>query len=182
MFNTNNNKIGRDSMHQAEALDLLPPDQAGSRKDHRSNEQGFNKCLALDLLRQRRQPGALCCNDAKSCYDRIVHAIAILSMMHLGILLAPLLLMFKVLQGAVYKIRTAYGNSTKRCDSPKDAPFQGAGQGNGAGPAIWVAISAPIIHMLYTAGFGLTITTALSGTLVAIACFAFVDDTDVIHA
>jgi hypothetical protein len=36
--------------------------------------------------------------------------------------------------------------------------------------------------MLYTCGYGLTFTTALSGTLVAIACFTFVDDTDVIHS
>ncbi len=36
--------------------------------------------------------------------------------------------------------------------------------------------------MLYTAGFGLTLNFAVSGTLVAIACFAFVDDTDVIHS
>jgi hypothetical protein len=103
--------------------------------------------------------------------------------MRLSMLLAPLVSMFKVLQGAVYKIRTAYGDSTKSCRSPFWLiPFQGVGQGNGAGPAIWVAISAPIIQMLYTAGFGLAFTTAISGTLVAIACFAFVDDTNVIHS
>jgi hypothetical protein len=90
--------------------------------------------------------------------------------------------MFAVLQGAIYKIRTAYGDSTKTFSSNPLNPFQGLGQGNGAGPAIWVAISAPIIQMLYTCGYGLTFTTALSGTLVAIACFAFVDDTDVIHS
>jgi hypothetical protein len=70
----------------------------------------------------------------------------------------------------------------RHATAPTMPHFKGVGQGNGAGPAIWVAISAPIIHMLYTAGFGLTITASLSGTLVAIACFAFVDDTDVIHA
>jgi hypothetical protein len=53
MYNTNNKKLGRDAMKQAKALDLLPPDQGGSRKDHRSNKQALNKCLALDLLRQR---------------------------------------------------------------------------------------------------------------------------------
>jgi hypothetical protein len=104
-------------------------------------------------------------------------------MMRLGMLLAPLISMFKVLQGGVYKIRTAYGGSTKSCRSPFWLiPFQGVEQGNGAGPAIWVAISAPIIQMLYTARFRLTFTTALIRTLVATACFAFVDDTDVIHS
>jgi hypothetical protein len=182
MVNTNNKKLGRDAMKQAEALDLLPPDQGGSRKDHRSNEQALNKCLALDPLRQRRQAGALCCNDAKSCYNRIVHSIAILSMRQISILLAPLISMFKVLQAATYKIRILYGDLTKTCASPRLIPFQGVGQGNGAGPAILVAISAVIIQMLYTAGFGLTLNSAISGTLVAIACFAFVNDADVIHS
>jgi hypothetical protein len=36
--------------------------------------------------------------------------------------------------------------------------------------------------MLYTAGYGMTVLSAVSGTLVAIACFAFVDDTNVIHS
>jgi hypothetical protein len=66
-FNTNNKKLGRDVMHHAEDLGLLPPDQGGSRKDHRSNELGLNKVLAFDLMRQLRQSGALCCNDTKSC-------------------------------------------------------------------------------------------------------------------
>ncbi len=169
-------------MKQAELLELIPPDQGGSRKDHRAEEQALNKILALDLLRQKRQAGALCCNDAKSCYDRIVHSIAILSMRRIGILLAPLVSMFKVLQEATYKICTAYGDSTKTCSSPRLIPFQGCGQGNGAGPASWVAISVVIIQMLYRAGFGLSINSAILGTLMAIACFGFVDDTDVIHS
>jgi hypothetical protein len=181
-FNTNNKKLGRDVMRHAEALKLLPPDQGGSRQDHRANELGLNKVLAFDLLRQLRQAGALCSNDAKSCYDRIVHAIAILCMVRLGSLFAPVISMFKVLQAAVYKIRTTYGDSELTVTSPSAKPFQGSGQGNGCGPALWVAVSAPIIQMLYTAGYGMTVLSAVSGTLLSIACFAFVDDTDVIHS
>jgi hypothetical protein len=181
-FNTNNKKLGRDVMHHVKELGLLPPDQGGSRKDHRSNELCLNKVLAFDIMRQLRQSGALCCNDAKSCYDRIVHAIAILCMVRLGCLFAPVVSMFKTLQSAVYKIRTVYGDSDTTVNSPSQQPFQGIGQGNRCGPALWVAVSAPIIQMLYTAGYGMTVLSAVSGTLVAIACFAFVDDTDVIHS
>jgi hypothetical protein len=41
-------------------------------------------------------------------------------------------------------------------------------------------LESRILH--YTMGFGLTFTTALSGTLVALMCFAFLDDTDGIHS
>ena len=38
----------------------------------------------MDLLRQKRQAGTLCSNNAKSCYDQIVHSVATLSMRRLG--------------------------------------------------------------------------------------------------
>jgi hypothetical protein len=104
-------------------------------------------------------------------------------MVQLGSLFAPVVSMFKVLQAAVYKIRTTYGDSNITVKSPRTKPFQGSsGQGNGCGPALWVAVSAQIIQMLYTDGYGMTVLSAISGTLVVIACFAFVDDTDVIHS
>jgi hypothetical protein len=181
-FNTNNKKFGWDVMHHAEELELLPPDQGGSHKDHRSNELGLNKVLAFDLMRQLRQSGTLCCNEAKSCYDCIVHTIAILCMVRLGCLLAPVVSMFKTLQSAVYKIQMVYGDSDITVTSPTTKPFQGVGQGNGCGPALWVAVSARIIQMLYTAGYSMTVMSAVSDTLVVVACFAFVDDTDMIHS
>jgi hypothetical protein len=36
--------------------------------------------------------------------------------------------------------------------------------------------------MIYTAGFGMTVLSAISRTLVIVACFTFVDNTDVIHS
>jgi hypothetical protein len=103
-------------------------------------------------------------------------------MVQLGSLFVLVLSMFKVLQVAVYKIRTTYGDSNITVESPRTKPFQGGCQGNGCGLAIWVVVSAPIIQMLYTAGYGMTALSAISGTLVAIACFAFVNDTDMIHS
>jgi hypothetical protein len=59
--------------------------------------------------------------------------------------------------------------------------LQGVGQGNGAGPAIWAAISTVIINMMRAAGHGLNLASAISGILLSFVCYAFVDDTDVIH-
>jgi hypothetical protein len=130
-FNTNNKKLGRDVMHHTEELGLLPPDQGGSRKDHQSNELGLNKVLAFDLLRQLRQSGALCCNDAKSCYDRIVHAIAIPCMVRLGCLFAPIISMFKTLQaGSIIQDKNGlrrlryYGKKPKHTTIPRSRTRQ----------------------------------------------------------
>jgi hypothetical protein len=56
--------------------------------------------------------------------------------------------------------------------------LQGVGQGNGAGPAIWAAISLVLIMAMATQGHAFNI---IIGVLVSMFCYAFVDDTDIIH-
>ena len=68
-FNQNNKQLGRTMMAHAENLDLLAPEQYGSRRGLSAIEHGINKRMTFDLLRQSQTPGALCANDAKSCYD-----------------------------------------------------------------------------------------------------------------
>ena len=83
-FNMNNKQLGRDLLNHAEKHQALAQEQYGSRKNHQSSTAATNKVLTMDLLCLHRQAGALCSNDAKSCYDRVVHSIASLSMRRLG--------------------------------------------------------------------------------------------------
>jgi hypothetical protein len=182
VFNMNNKKLGRDMMKAAEASNILAPEQSGSRKHHQSNTTGLNKRLTMDILRQRRQAGALCSNDAKSCYDRIVHMIASLAMRRTGMPAEPIRSMFETLQKAAHRVTTAYGVSKQTYGTNMEIPYQGVGQGNGAGPAIWVVISTVIIAMMSTAGHGFNILSAMTKTLITMVCYAFVDDTDVIQS
>jgi hypothetical protein len=180
-LNINNKKLGRDLMTRGEKLKLIAREQYGSRKKHQSITAALNKRLTMDLLRQRRQAGALCSNDAKSCYDRVVHSVSSLSMRRLGMPIEPINSMFKCLQKAAHRIRTAFGVSKKKYGDDREIPLQGLGQGNGCGPAGWAIISTPIINMMRVAGFGATFLTAISVSLVVFVCYAFVDDTDVVH-
>ena len=180
-LNINNKKLGRDLMMRGEKLKLIAREQYGSRKKHQSITAALNKRLTMDLLRQRRQAGALCSNDAKSCYDRVVHSVSSLSMRRLGMPIEPINSMFKCLQKAAHRIRTAFGVSKKKYGDDREIPLQGLGQGNGCGPAGWAIISTPIINMMRVAGFGATFLTAISVSLVVFVCYAFVDDTDVVH-
>jgi hypothetical protein len=64
--------IGRKMMVMAEKTKSLAPEQYGSRKQHKAIDLAVNKALAYDNLQQQKRPGALCSNDAKTCYDRKV--------------------------------------------------------------------------------------------------------------
>ena len=181
-MNTNNKLMARDGMRNAEHLGLIPAGQYGSRQAHRSADLGLCKRFVWDSLILSRTAAGWCSNDAKSCFDRIVHWIATLCLLRFGIPWEPIRSLFLTLQTAVHRLRTGFGDSTLSFKSPRHDPFQGCGQGNGAGPAMWVAISAVLISMVASAGFGFHAISAISLATVTATCFSFVDDTDVCHA
>ena len=80
-FNFLNKHVSRIAMANAESFNQLAKEQYGSRKDHRSIDQGTNTRLTTDNFLLRREPGALCSNDAKGCYDRIQLVVAALAML-----------------------------------------------------------------------------------------------------
>ena len=180
-FNMNNKKLGRDLMAHSEKMGNLAREQYGSRKHHQACTAATNKVLTMDLLRLRRQAGALCSNDAKSCYDRIVHSVAALAMVRQGAPVSAVRSLLLTLQQAKHKIRTGFGVSVKHYGRFRWPPLQGLGQGNGVAPTGWAVISTVLINMMRTALFGLQVSTCLSAVIISFLCYAFVDDTDLVH-
>ena len=180
-YNHNNKLLGRAMMRFAETNALLAPEQYGSRKAHSAIFQSVNKVLTFDILRQSRHPGALCSNDAKSCYDRIVHSTAGLAMQRCGVPPALVKASLGPIQRLKHYIRTQYGDSTTFFSADSgEVPVQGIGQGNGAGPAIWAVVSTPIFNAMRQRGYGIFLRSPGSGTEFLFVGYAFVDDTDVV--
>jgi hypothetical protein len=180
-FNQNNKLLGRTVMKYAEQYQGLAIEQFGSRKQMSAIDQSLNKTLTFDLWRQFKIPGALCSNDAKSCYDRIVHSVASLALQRLGVPVSPIISMFSTIQSLKHHIRTIHGvSSAYGVDNGTSIPIQGVGQGNGAGPQIWAAISSVVLNMLRSEGCGAFFTSAISGEQLEFVGYAFVDDTDLV--
>jgi hypothetical protein len=181
-FNMNNKQLGRDVMRNAEAARTIAPEQYGSRKNRRAIIAALNKRLTMDLLRMRKQAAALQSTDFKSCYDRMAHNMTSISLRRQGASKLAVRSMFKTLSTASHSIRTAYGDSDRSYSAWRSPiPLQGLGQGNGAGPAAWALLSTPIIAMMKNSGFGLSLASGISKTPLNFVCYAFVDDTDIIH-
>ena len=181
LFNQANKSIGRLLTRHAELYNQIPWEAFGSRRHHRASECALNKVLTTDIWRQTRRCGALCSNDAKSCYDRIAHNIAILCMRRLGLSPETCHVMIGTLQQVQHHVRTTYGDSASSyCGI--EIPIHGIGQGNGAGPAIWLVVSIPIINMLKTQGFGFIMQTPITRQDFSFVCYTFVDDTDLAHS
>jgi hypothetical protein len=125
-------------MYTAEQLQVVAKEQYGTRKNKAAIEQCLNKRLTFDLARQLKRPLAMCSNDAKSCYDRIVHSVASLCMRRMGVEAPPIVCMFTTIQNLQHSIRTVYGDSELTfTGQPWTVPIQGVGQGNGGGRCTW---------------------------------------------
>jgi hypothetical protein len=69
----------------------------------------MNKVLTNDCLRQTKSPGEICANDAKSCYDLVVHPAAALAMRQQGVPGSATVCMIQTLQEAHHYVWTAFG-------------------------------------------------------------------------
>ena len=169
-------------MYTAEDLKVIAQEQFGSRAGHTSIDQSLNKRLTLDIIRQKKRPSAVCSNDAKSCYDRIVHSVASLAMQRVGAPVEPIVCMFTTIQNLQHRIRTVYGDSDIGFNGKLFVvPIQGVGQGNGAGPQIWAVVSTPIFDMLRAMGFGAHFEASISQDRLHFVGFAIVDDADLVQ-
>jgi hypothetical protein len=122
-------------------------------------------------------------NDAKGCYDRIAHIAVDLALQCLGLPHPALASMLTTIQQEMYHhVCTAFGDSEGHYGREEHRPPpQGILEGNVAGPAGWFAISTVLIQALTDEGFGLKEWSLISQWAFSITCFAFVDDTDIIH-
>jgi hypothetical protein len=181
-LNQNNKKLGRDMMYTAEDLKAIAQEQFGSRTDHTAIDQSLNKRLTYDIIRQKKRAGAVCSNDAKSCYDRIVHSVASLAMQRVETPVEPIVCMFTTIQNLQHRIRTVYGDSTLGFSGRLyTIPIQGVGQGNGAGPQIWAVVSTPIFDMLRAMGYGAHFEASISQDRLHFVGFAIVDNADLVQ-
>lgn len=178
----NNKKIGRMAMQFAETHHLIPEGQHGSRKQRQAEDAALSEVNEWDEMRCQRSAAGWICNDAKSCFDRVVHWVGWIALLRFGIGYNALKSMFQTLMTATHRVRTGFGDSVRSFSPPSRIPFHGCGQGNGAGPTIWVACSSIIIDAMDKMGFGFIRQTAISLIQILSSCFSFVDDTDLVQA
>ena len=90
--------------------------------------------------------------------------------------------MFRALQQMKHHVRSGFGTSIESYASDSHDPFQGVGQGNGAGPAIWAAVSAPLFEYMNSRLRGVNVVSPLGNQSNHVSCLAFVDDTDLVFS
>ena len=100
-------------------------------------------------------------------------------MCRLGVSKPSVLSMLKTIHGMRHHTQTVHGDS--QCFASQStwaAPIVGIGQGNGAGPQIWAAVSFPLFDIMPQDGFLAMVHCTMSVLWEDIVGFTFVNDTD----
>jgi hypothetical protein len=182
-FNYLNKIIGRHMMKDSESYEQLVWDKYGSREGNNASQQALNKVISFELIRQARMDAAMCSNDDKSCYDMIVHSIVSILMQHYNVPASACICVFTMMQNLYHTVSTIYGDSKSGYGGTLwSVPYSGDGKGNGAGPAIWVVVSTPVLKMMNDEGFGFMYKTSIKGKQLHFVGYIFVDDTDIIQS
>ena len=173
--------IGRTSMRNALKHNVMCRENFGGIKDRNQVEAALIKLLFYDTARQRKIPCCLCSNDAKACYNRIIHVVMSLCFQRLGVPLEPLISALTTMQNMIHQVRTPYGDSTATHGEHNPAtekPQQGAFQGIGHAPAAYASMSSVMNDALREAGYGIQFTSAITKIVSVLASICFVDDDD----
>ena len=107
-YQINNKNIGQKVLANAEICNEVAEEQHSSRKHHQAGLLLSNKVRVGDLFRLTSYSGCYAMNNAKGCYDRIDHNIAILVLMVFGVPWIIAWNMFLVLQQTCHRIKTGY--------------------------------------------------------------------------
>jgi len=187
-FNYANKTIfGRRMMFFAEDRGEVADECSGSRALHDATEVALNRRLFCDIARQKRHSAAIGCVDLEQCYDRIAHSIASLGAQRWGVPIQAITCLLTTIQLMVFFLRTAHGDSDRFYSAATDSaaqesgnthPYQGACQGNGGGPALFMGISSPCVDYMHRKGFAARLRSALSATIFCTIGILYVDDTD----
>jgi len=172
--------LGSRMICSAQSLNLIPDECYGSRPGCTALQVSLSRVLTADITRQSWAILVVASVDCCTCYDSVGHPPASIACQRLGVALSIMATIFLSIQEMNIFLHTAFGNSELAYNrvSSTGLPFQGVCQGNGMGPAIWLATSIPLIETLCCHSQLATFSCLISGTSVSLVGLIYMDDCD----
>lgn len=149
------------------------------------NSAVWNKVLFCDLLRQTMSTGIMTDYDATVAFDRVLHAITILTCRRLGLPQEACLFMYSLLQEMEFHLITGFGKSTLHFKNNDDPSMIGQGvlQGSSSAAPLYNITSDISLTAYRKIAKGASFIHPISGTTISDTCTQYVDDkTDLLNA
>ncbi len=131
--------IGRKMVWSAVERGKLHPASYGSTPGKMAATAVLQKILCVDQMKIEQWAGGIFDCDATGCYDRILPPLASIHLQALGLSQSIATLLARLMFVLERHVKTKHGVSDQSIRTTKHDPLYGIGQGNGGGPAIWLA-------------------------------------------
>jgi hypothetical protein len=166
----------RDLIRHAEKNNSLHTGQYGSRPGRDAHIPTFIEEMKNEICYATRKSLINFDNDAASCYDRIIPALASLIGRKFGLHKNVVFVYAKTLAETKYKLKTSLGVSDEFYENCQAFPIYGTGQGSGNSPAIWCIVSSVLFSCHQDKAHGAFFCTPDEKTSVSLSMIGFVDD------
>ena len=166
----------RELIHHAETNKSIHPGQYGGRSGRDAKLLVFIEELKTEICYASRKSLINFDNDAASCYDRIIPALASLIGRKFGMHRNVVFVHAQTLEETQYKLKTSMGVSDEFYANCQAFPIYGTGQGSGNSPAIWCIVSSVLFACHEDNGHGAYFCTPDQEMSVSLSMVGFVDD------
>ena len=163
-------------IQHAEAKNTLHPGQYGGRSGRDAKILVFIEEMKTEICHATRKSLINFDNDAASCYDRIIPALASLIGRKFGMHRNVVFVHARTLEETKYKLKTSMGVSDEFYSNCQAFPIYGTGQGSGNSPAIWCIVSSVLFECHEEKGHGAYFCTPDQQMSVSLSMIGFVDD------
>ena len=136
----------------------------------------FLEELRFDYCECTCYPMANFDNDAASCYDRILVALASLCGRKQGIHKDVIFVHAKTLQEAEFTLKTKHGITEESYSHCTKFPIHGTGQGSTNSPTIWCFVLSELFECHSQKAYGIKFMSPDGMVLVRMTMVGFVDD------
>ena len=166
----------RQLLQSADMLGLINEGLFGGRPGCEAQSLTFLEELKYDISFMTRRTLFNFDNDATSCYDRIIVALASLINRKYGLHRKVTAVHASTLKQARFHLRTLTGISDQSYSHSIQFPIFGSGQGSGNSPGIWLFISSTLCDVHNSISHGASFTNPDESEQVSISMVGFVDD------
>jgi len=180
-FNWWNKLIFAKRMMQQAGREGAIPQECFAKKHSTCNHAVLTKQFFCDSSRSLHHPAGLGECDFGDCYDRAAHPPTSIALQSWGIPKSAIRVLLTSMATMQYVLKTGFGESTDSYGGTSSSPNSGLGQGSGASPPAFLALSSLIVNAYRRMGHGARIRSSYLSWLFILAAVMYVDDTDLLH-
>jgi hypothetical protein len=180
-FNWWNKLIFAKRMMQQAGREGAIPQECFAKKHSTCNYAVLSKQFFCDSSRSLHHPAGLGECNFGDCYDWVAHPPTSIALQSWGIPKSAIRVLLTSMATMQYVLKMGFGESVNSYGGTSSSPNSGLGQGSGASPPAFLALSSLIINAYCRIGHGAWIGSSYLSWLFILAAVIHNNDTDLLH-